>query len=495
MRKVSKEELARHGPGAEQKWTEVNGVVYDVTSFAHPGGQAAIDKIMGVNGSQAYSRTHAKALVTKVLKANVVGVYEGAEAPQPKPKKTSNNNIVTAAAVPQPRKPDLSTVINTFDFEAVAKHTLTKEAWAYYSSGADDEICLRENRLVFSRLRLKPRAMVDVKEIDMSTQILGCVSSLPLYFSATALAGMADEEGEVAITKAAAKARVLYMLPTLSSCSVEDMLQARLPLQQVFSQLYVNADRTRTEEYCRQLVEAGRVEALFVTVDAPQLGRREKDMRMKFGVQANVQRGDSNVPQDEGVTRAISSFIDPSLSWKDVPWLKTLGMPIVLKGVQCVEDALTAFQLGLAGVVLSNHGGRQIDSARSGLEVLAELMPVLRQQPGYDPIKFQVLVDGGIRRGADIFKAVALGATAVGVGRPVLYALASYGQKGVEHAVQVFRNELEMTMRLMGTPSVRDITRRLCLRRAYRCPVARGTFSPSSCMSLWRPRPSERGLL
>lgn len=197
-------------------------------------------------------------------------------------------------------------------------------------------------------------------------------------------------------------------------------------------------------------------------MDAPQLGRREKDMRSKYTQQAaDVQADDEEdgaVDRSQGAARAISSFIDPSLSWEDIPWLKSItNMKILLKGVQCGEDAVLAYQHGLAGVVLSNHGGRQLDTCRSGIEVLPEVMDALRAA-GAPRGGFEVMVDGGIRRGGDIFKAIALGATAVGIGRPVLYSLAAYGDKGVVKMVHLLQDELQMVMRLSGTPNVASIT-------------------------------------
>ena len=449
---ISHEELSRHGPLSKEKWTAINGVVYDVSSFVHPGGDSFIQKLMGKDGTSLYSSAHPKDLVQKVLSNKIIGKLTS-ETPQAQAQEDENRRKLLEG------KPPLSTMLNTFDFEIIARKLLSEEAWYYYSTGADDEICLRENRAVFSRVRLRPRIMVNVEKIDTSTTICGCQTSLPLYLSATALGRLAHPDGEVAITRAAAKSNIIYMLPTLSSCSLDEMLNARSPDQIVFSQLYVNCDRTRTRDYVDELRRRG-VRALFVTVDAPQLGRREKDIRSKFAtVIADVQKTDEGIVRDEGVSRSISTFIDPSLSWKDASWLLEIskGMPVYLKGVQCVEDALLAFHYGFAGIVLSNHGGRQIDSARSGLEILAEVMPALRKLPQYNPETFQVFIDGGIRRGADIFKALALGARAVGIGRPTLYALASYGQHGVERLLKLFKEELEVTMRLMGTPTIEDI--------------------------------------
>ena len=205
-------------------------------------------------------------------------------------------------------------------------------------------------------------------------------------------------------------------------------------------QLYVNKDRKITERIVKH-AEARGCKGLFITVDAPQLGRREKDMRSKFSdVGSNVQdTGGDNVDRSQGAARAISSFIDPALSWKDIPWFKSITkMPIILKGVQRVEDVIRAVESGVQGVVLSNHGGRQLDFARSGLEVLAEVMPALRERQ-YEG-KIEIFVDGGIRRATDIIKALCLGAKGVGIGRPFLYAMSAYGLPGVDRAMQLLKD-------------------------------------------------------
>jgi L-lactate dehydrogenase (cytochrome) len=363
-------------------------------------------------------------------------------------------------------KPPLAAMLNTFDFESVAREVMEPQAWGYYSSGGDDEITLRDNHLSFQRITMRPRILVNVREIDMTADVLGVKSSLPLYFTATALGKLAHKDGELAIVRAAAKAGVAYMLPTLSSYTLDEMLAVRAPNQEVFSQLYVNPERSRTEEYVKKL-EANGVKALFITVDAPQLGRREKDMRNKFTQQGSDVQGDDEeegeVDRSQGATRAISSFIDPGLCWDDIPWFKTITkMKVLLKGVQCAEDAVQAYKMGLQGCVLSNHGGRQLDTCRSGIEVLPEVVAAL-QKEGATRAEFDVMVDGGIRRGADIFKAVALGATAVGVGRPVLYSLASYGDKGIVKMVHLLQDELQMVMRLSGTPDIKSITSEHCI--------------------------------
>jgi len=291
--------------------------------------------------------------------------------------------------------------------------------------------------------------------VDTRCKLLGIDSSFPLYITATALAKLAHPEGEVVLTRAAYNEGIIQMMPTLASRSLDDMLAARQPGQSQFLQLYVNSSRKITEEIIKR-AERGGCKGLFITVDAPQLGRREKDMRNKFtATEANVMKG-SNVQRNQGTARAISAFIDPSLSWKDIPWFKAITtMPIVLKGIQCGEDAVLAAQHGVAGIVISNHGGRQLEYARSSIEILPEVIEALKRA-GLEN-KLEIFIDGGIRRGTDIFKALALGAKAVGIGRPTLYGLASYGQEGVEKVISLLREEFITTMKMMGCVTISDI--------------------------------------
>mmetsp|Transcript_17848 Transcript_17848/g.40109 ORF Transcript_17848/g.40109 Transcript_17848/m.40109 type:complete len:514 (+) Transcript_17848:71-1612(+) len=473
---LSMEEVAKHNT-KEDCWVVLYGKAYDLTKFAkvHPGGSKLIFDCAGKEATALFDPIHPKDIMDKLLKpALTMGVVDAAtikeehyakpeekkKAP-PKPKAAAPGAAV--AQVPAEFvKPPLGAMLNTFDFESVAREVMEEQAWGYYSSGGDDEITLRDNHMAFQRITMRPRILVNVREIDMTTDVLGVKSSLPIYFTATALGKLAHKDGEVAIVKAAAKAGVAYMLPTLSSYTLEEMLEARVPEQSCFSQLYVNPDRSRSEEYVKKLEDAG-VKALFITVDAPQLGRREKDMRHKFTQQGSDVQGDEEdsgeVDRSQGATRAISSYIDPGLNWEDVPWFKSITkMPVLLKGVQCAEDAVRAYKEGLNGCVLSNHGGRQLDTCRAGIEVLPEVMDALREA-GAGKDDFKVMIDGGVRRAGDIFKAVALGATACGLGRPVLYSLASYGEKGIVKMVHLLQDELQMVMRLSGTPNIASITR------------------------------------
>lgn len=314
---------------------------------------------------------------------------------------------------------------------------------------------MRENHGAFHRIWFRPQVLVDVETIDFSTTMLGTKCDAPFYVTATALGKLGHPEGEVVLTRAAHTHNVVQMIPTLASCSFDELIDARNGDQVQWLQLYVNKDREITRKIVQHAEKRG-CKALFITVDAPLLGRREKDMRSKFtDPGSNVQSGQAT-DTSQGAARAISTFIDPSLNWKDIPWFKSITkMPIILKGVQRVEDVLRAVDVGVQGVVLSNHGGRQLDFARSGIEVLAETMPVLRQH-GLEN-KIEVFIDGGIRRATDIIKAMCLGAKGVGIGRPFLYAMSAYGQAGVERAMQLLKDELEMNMRLIGCSKIEDL--------------------------------------
>ncbi|KAH9944578.1 FMN-dependent dehydrogenase-domain-containing protein [Amylocystis lapponica] len=360
-------------------------------------------------------------------------------------------------------RPPLTEILNLHDFESIARLVMPEKAWAYYSSAADDEITHRENHAAYHRVWFRPRVLRNVTNVDWSTTILGHFSRMPLYITATALGKLGHKDGELNLTRAAAKHGVIQMIPTLASCAFDEIVDNAQPGQVQFLQLYVNNDREITKRFVQHAEKRG-IKGLFITVDAPQLGRREKDMRMKFDAEDPSEVTDNKqqdkVDRSQGAARAISSFIDTSLDWKDIPWFQSITkMPLILKGVQCWEDALQAYDAGLAGVVLSNHGGRQLDFARSGIEILVEVVAQLKAKRGlsFPNVKFQLFVDGGVRRATDVLKAVALGATAVGVGRPFLYAFSSYGQEGVDRALEILHDEFEMNMRLLGARTIKEI--------------------------------------
>ncbi|CAX45618.1 L-lactate dehydrogenase [cytochrome], putative [Candida dubliniensis CD36] len=353
-------------------------------------------------------------------------------------------------------KPDISQIYNLYDFEFVARHTMDPIGWAYYSSSADGEATFRLNTGSYQRILFKPRVMIDVTEVDTSTTMLGTNVSAPFYITATALGKLGHPDGEKVLTRGAYKHDIIQMIPTLASCSFDEIVDESKPNQTQWFQLYVNSDREITKKIV-QHAEARGMKGLFITVDAPQLGRREKDMKTKSIVDLSfVQGEDDEADRSQGSARAISSFIDTSLSWKDLEWFKSITkMPIILKGVQRVEDAIIAAEHGCAGVVLSNHGGRQLEFSPPPIEVLAELMPILREKGLAD--KFEVYIDGGVRRATDVLKAICLGAKGVGIGRPFLYAMTGYGDAGVNKAIQLLKDEMVMNMRLLGVNKLEEL--------------------------------------
>ncbi|KAK5075414.1 Cytochrome b2, mitochondrial precursor [Lithohypha guttulata] len=451
------EEIAKHN-SSESCWVIVNGKAYDVTEFLpeHPGGQKIILKYAGKDATEEYSPVHPPDTLDKYLPrekhlgaVNMTTVEQ--ETKEESPEEKARQERIKAM-------PKLEVCYNLMDFEAVARHVMKKTAWAYYSSAADDEITMRENHSAFHKIWFRPKVLVDVENVDMSTTMLGTKVDIPFYVTATALGKLGNPEGEVVLTRGANKHNVIQMIPTLASCSFDEICDERKGDQVQWLQLYVNKDREITKKIV-QHAEARGIKGLFITVDAPQLGRREKDMRTKFDdTGSNVQNtNNDNVDRSQGAARAISSFIDPALSWKDIPWFQSITkMPILLKGVQRVEDVLKAIEYGCDGVVLSNHGGRQLDTARSGIEILAEVMPILRERGLQD--KIEIYIDGGIRRATDIIKALCLGAKGVGIGRPFLFAMSAYGLPGVDRAMQLLKDEMVMNMRLIGAPTVADLT-------------------------------------
>ncbi|KAG8167874.1 hypothetical protein KVR01_003563 [Diaporthe batatas] len=445
------QEVAKHST-QEDCWVVVHGKAYDVTEFLpeHPGGMKIILKYAGKDATEEFEPIHPPDTLDKYLdKSKHLGDVDMSTVAKEEKEVTAEEKERLKLIE---TKPLLDQCYNLMDFEAVARRIMKKTAWGYYSSAADDEITMRENHAAFHRIWFRPQILVDVEKVDFSTTMLGTKVDMPFYVTATALGKLGNPEGEVLLTRAARKHNVVQMIPTLASCSFDEIMDAAEGDQVQWMQLYVNKDREITRKIVQHAEKRG-CKALFITVDAPQLGRREKDMRSKFDdAGSSVQSGQAT-DNSQGAARAISSFIDPGLSWKDIPWFQSITrMPIILKGVQRVEDVLRAVEAGVQGVVLSNHGGRQLDFSRSGVEVLAETMPRLRELGLQDRI--EVFVDGGVRRATDIIKALCLGAKGVGIGRPFLYAMSAYGFEGVDRAMQLLRDEMEMNMRLIGCTSV-----------------------------------------
>jgi 4-hydroxymandelate oxidase len=352
--------------------------------------------------------------------------------------------------------------VNLFELEAAAREKLSRESFDYYASGAQDEVTLRENRAAYDRISLAYRVLVDVSRRDLTTTVLGQPVAMPVLVAPTAFQRLAHPDGELATVRAAGAMGTVMILSTLSNTPLEEVVAAASG--PVWFQLYVYRDRKATEGLVRRAEAAG-CRAIVLTADAPVIGRRERDVRNRFHLPPGYSAanllpvGYGDLPPsatDSGLAAYVSALIDPSLSWRDIAWLRSITrLPLVIKGIVRPDDALRAAEAGAAGVIVSNHGGRQLDTAPATIEVLPEIAEALRGSPA------EVFVDGGVRRGTDILKAVALGARAVLVGRPVLWGLAVGGEAGATRALNLLRNELDIAMALAGAPTVADITRDL----------------------------------
>ncbi|SCV99413.1 LAFE_0A02630g1_1 [Lachancea fermentati] len=460
---IKPEEVSRHCT-PEDCWVVIDGYVYDLTDFidVHPGGRAIIEANAGKDVSKVFDPLHAPDVIEKYIAPEKrLGPLDG-QMPEDRitPALTPGETPEDVAEKERLRQalPDLDSLINLYDFEYLASQILTKQAWCYYSSAAEDEFTHRENHAAYHRIFFKPRVLVDVRQVDTSTEMLGQKVDVPFYVSATALVKLGNpQEGEKDIARGCGEGSVKcpQMISTLASCSLQEIVEAAPSKEQIqWFQLYVNADRSITDKLISDVERLG-LKAIFVTVDAPSLGRREKDMQVKFSSKSAPQRM-KNTSDARGASRALSTFIDPSLTWDDIiEFKKKTKLPIVIKGIQRVEDVLKAAEIGVDGVVLSNHGGRQLDFARPPIEVLAETVPILKEKHLDD--KLEIFIDGGVRRGTDILKALCLGAKGVGLGRPFLYANSCYGKAGVERAVQMLTEEVEYAMRLLGVNSIKEL--------------------------------------
>lgn len=348
--------------------------------------------------------------------------------------------------------------VNLLELEALARERLPAGVYAYFAGGAADEITLRENRLAWERLPLRPRVLVDVSVRDASLELPGTRLEFPVLVAPMAMQRMAHPDGELATARAAAATGTTMVVSTLATATVEEIRAAcgRTP----WFQLYVHQDRSITEALLAR-VEAAGYGAIVLTVDTPVLGRRERDVRGGFApppgiVIANAMRGATTrmegVDDDSALAAYFTARHDASVTWADLAWLRAhTRLPIVLKGVVRGDDARRAVEHGMSGVVVSNHGGRQLDTT---LPTTAALPEVAEAVAGCIP----VLVDGGIRRGTDVLKALALGARAVMVGRPVLWGLALGGEDGVRRVLALLRDELDLAMALCGAPTLREVT-------------------------------------
>ncbi|KAK9824718.1 hypothetical protein WJX74_000947 [Apatococcus lobatus] len=355
------------------------------------------------------------------------------------------------------------------ELEPQAQERLPKMVYGYYASGADSESTLRDNIQAFKRRRLLPRIMVDVGHVDTSFSLLGAKLKMPVLVAPMAMQQMAHPDGELAVARAAAAAGISMSVSTMATYHLEDVAKAGSACPLLFFQLYVIKDRDFTAKLLQGAAEAG-YKGLMVTVDAPHLGHRQADERNQFSLPTSMSLRNLEGLQPKGahghskssISQVFTSQIDPKLTWDFIAWVRSVStLPIFVKGVLNPADAHLAVQHGVDGIVVSNHGGRQLDFAPAAVDML----PAIRDAVGR---QVPILVDGGVRLGTDIIKAIALGADAVLLGRPVLWGLALEGQQGVEKVLETLRSELELAMALCGAPSLAQITPSLLMGPAAR---------------------------
>ena len=339
---------------------------------------------------------------------------------------------------------DADRPITVAEYEPLARAAMDRGAWDYYAGGAGDERSLIGARGAWDRLRLRPRVLVDVATRDLSTSAFGRSLPHPVIVAPMAAHDLAHLEAERASVRGAAAADALYTLSTISSVPMEEVAAAAPGAPRWF-QLYAPADRSACQGLVERAAAAG-YEAVAVTVDLPLPGNRERDRRNRFVLHLGV-----HLPPDQPTDE--SGIIElPTLTWDDLDWLRSVcPIPLVAKGVLRADDAIRAVDAGCDGIWVSNHGGRQLDTAVAGIDALPEIAAAVGGRA-------LLVVDGGVRRGLDVLKGLALGADLVAVGRPVLWGLAAHGAEGVQHVLELLRDELSLAMALAGCRTIEEIT-------------------------------------
>ena len=343
-------------------------------------------------------------------------------------------------------------MINVADYFEAAAAKVDPAVWCYFEGGAGDEVTLRANSAAFGRWRFRPRVLVDVGGVSAATTVLGMPVSLPVLVAPFAMQRLLDPEGELATVRAATAAGTVFCVSTITT-SAHDEIAAAGGEGTRWLQLYVLRDRARTLDHLAEARASGYA-ALVLTVDTPVLGRRERDVRLGFELPADLP-----LPYMKGKDASVAmSFAEqfqmsPSVTWRDLEWIAAeSGLPVILKGIVTREDAVLAVEHGAAAIVVSNHGGRQLDGAPATLDALPEVVEAVAG-------RCEVYIDGGIRRGADVLKALALGAQATLVGRAAACGLAVGGEAGVLAVLDILRDEIELGLALLGCTTPAEVTR------------------------------------
>ncbi|KAL2843929.1 FMN-dependent dehydrogenase-domain-containing protein [Aspergillus pseudoustus] len=427
---------------ASDCWIAIHGNVYDVTKFLpdHPGGKAIILKHAGTDGTAAFEAVHPREVLDEYLSLEQkLGKFE----PRPGSHDVAEVTNADENAPSAPEVP-IHTILSLSEMESLALTRLTPKALSYYASGTDDEITKRANGTIYRSILLRPRVFVDCSTSDISTTILGNRVGLPVFVAPAALAKLAHPAGEAGIASACSGFGALQIISKNASLSVPDIVAAGPDA--VFAwQLYVLKDLAATERTLATIRRIPQIKFIVLTLDAPFPGKREADERFKAHEVAAGTAGKQVWGTEAGLTW------ETTLTWLR----KHTDLPIVLKGVQTWEDAALAARYfpSVRGVILSNHGGRALDTATTPVQVLLEM----RRFVPWVFDKLEVFVDGGVRRGTDVVKALALGARGVGIGRAALYGLAVGGEEGVRRTLEILADEVATAMRLLGVATVDEL--------------------------------------
>ncbi|KAI0487061.1 FMN-dependent dehydrogenase-domain-containing protein [Xylaria cf. heliscus] len=476
--KLSAQEIASHR-STSSCWIVVDGKAYDVTSYLneHPGGAAVLLQQGGTDATAQFRKIHSPDILKYLPKDACLGTISAA-ARTALPISSAGPESTEGTEDPE-ALPHISSIVVPSDFEAAAKAVIPLKTWTYISSSSHDGSALRGNLASWRAVRFRPRIFQDVRTVDPRSSILGSASAFPFYVTAMGQMGRGRPGGEIGVVRALARRGVHGLISTETTAKMEAIAAAfaeekkkiaearksasvggeeqhRQPEAQLHFQLYIPGDRAIAVQRIRRARATGVFRSLWVTVDTPVLGKRTADRKLQAAealaaspeLAAHAERAGFGQ-----LAHADNSQLNSTLTWEDLRWIKgEWGGPVVLKGVQTPEDAARAADLGVDGVLLSNHGGRQMHDAPDALTTLLEIRM-------YCPDvldRLEVFLDGGCRDGADVLKAVALGAKAVGVGRPFFYAFGAYGEKGVERCSDIFADELITGMRLVGMKNMNE---------------------------------------
>ncbi|NXG49409.1 HAOX2 oxidase, partial [Psilopogon haemacephalus] len=335
------------------------------------------------------------------------------------------------------------------DFENHAKKYLPKIAWDFFAAGADECSTRDENILAYKRIRFRPRVLRDVSMMDITTKLLGAEISFPVGIAPTGFHQLAWPDGEKSTARAAKAMNTCYIASTYSTCTLEEISEAA-PGGLRWFQLYIHRNRTVSQQLVQQ-AEALGFNALVLTADLPYTGKRRDDVRNGFCLPPHMK-----LKNLEGAFEVCKmSLLDPSVTWNDIYWLRSLtNLPIIIKGILTKEDAELAVRHGVQGIIVSNHGGRQLDGGPATIDALVEVVEAVQR-------RVEVYLDGGIRKGSDVLKALALGAKCVFIGRPALWGLAYKGEEGLQEVLRILQDEFRLSMALAGCASVSEIGRHL----------------------------------